>query len=357
MISKDSRSLEWIKEASQRNNAPDIGLVEKTIRAFSLLESLALSGLDFCFKGGSSLMLHFGGTKRMSIDVDIICPPGTDISKYLGKNAEEYGFTGAELVERRSRTNVPKSHAEYYYEVSYVTRQTREKILLDVLYEDQQYHRLESKPIASPFLIPEGEDVMVKVPCVEDLLGDKLTAFAPHTTGIPFRKGEKNCSMEVVKQLFDVSSLFDVVENLNLTAETYYRLAKLELAYRGIEGLPIENVLQDTIDSAMCIAAKGKLAEDDYRQYIDGVSRVRGFINSTKYTIDGAVTDSAKAAYLAACIKSGKMNLEKYSPDKIEQLRDLSIPTHSGAGLNKLKRQDVEAFYYWAKTLDLLEGK
>ena len=29
------------------------------------------------------------------------------------------------------------------------------------------------------------EYLTVKVPCVESILGDKLTAFAPHTTGIP----------------------------------------------------------------------------------------------------------------------------------------------------------------------------
>ena len=354
MIAKESRTQEWIHEASARNNSHDTGLVEKTIRAFSLLESLALSGLDFCFKGGSSLMLHFGSSKRLSIDIDIICPPGTDIREYLGKNAEEYGFSGVELVERRSRTNVPKTHAEYYYEVSYVTRQTREKVLLDVLYEDLQYHRVEKKPIVSPFLIAEGEDVFVKVPSVDDLLGDKLTAFAPHTTGIPFHKGEKNCSMEVVKQLFDVASLFDEVKDYSLTADTYKRLAKLELAYRNREDYPLDSVLQDTIDSALCIAANGKLKKEDYRLYVDGVSRVRGFIHSTKYTIDRAITDSAKAAYLAACIKSGNMIPDKYSPSRNEELRNLIIPAPINSGLNRLKRQDIEAFFYWAKTLELL---
>ena len=58
-------------------------------------------------------------------------------------------------------------------------------ILLDVLTEDNNYHAVESLPIKSPFLLTEGPDVLVKVPCKADLLGDKLTAFAPHTTGIP----------------------------------------------------------------------------------------------------------------------------------------------------------------------------
>jgi hypothetical protein len=40
------------------------------------------------------MMLLLGsGLHRLSIDVDIVCPPGTDIGKYLAK-FPEYGFTG-----------------------------------------------------------------------------------------------------------------------------------------------------------------------------------------------------------------------------------------------------------------------
>ena len=51
MILPESRSLTWIEETAKNNNAKDITLVEKTIRAFSLLEALARSGMEFCFKG------------------------------------------------------------------------------------------------------------------------------------------------------------------------------------------------------------------------------------------------------------------------------------------------------------------
>lgn len=117
MINPRSRSLEWITEVAQKMGVRDKALMEKTIRAFSLLEALARSGCPFLFKGGSSLMLHLNTSKRLSIDIDIICPPGTVIEDYLGKYAEEYGFGKVELVERISRTDVPKKHAKFYYEV------------------------------------------------------------------------------------------------------------------------------------------------------------------------------------------------------------------------------------------------
>lgn len=116
MIHPDSRTLSWIEQVAKDNKIKDIALVEKTIRAFSLLEALARSGCPFLFKGGSSLMLHLDTGKRLSIDIDIICPPGTRIEDYLEKYSEEYGFGEVKLVERISRTDIPKQHAKFFYQ-------------------------------------------------------------------------------------------------------------------------------------------------------------------------------------------------------------------------------------------------
>ena len=52
MIDPQSRSLEWIEQASGLiPNIADTALVEKAIRALSLLESLVRSGCPFVFKG------------------------------------------------------------------------------------------------------------------------------------------------------------------------------------------------------------------------------------------------------------------------------------------------------------------
>ena len=87
-------------------------------------------------------MLHLGTSRRLSIDVDIVCPPGLDIQEFLGKYGSEYGFLEAKEIERNSRTGVPKSHAEYRYAVTYPSGRPTDKILLDVLYEDINYKSL-----------------------------------------------------------------------------------------------------------------------------------------------------------------------------------------------------------------------
>ena len=67
MIHPDSRTIEWMTQVAAENKFPDIALIEKSIRAFSLLESLVLSGCPFVFKGGTALMLHMDSAKRLPL--------------------------------------------------------------------------------------------------------------------------------------------------------------------------------------------------------------------------------------------------------------------------------------------------
>ena len=347
MINPDSRSLKWITEAAQKAGVRDVALVEKTIRAFSLLEALARSGCPFVFKGGSSLMLHLNTSKRLSIDVDIICPPGTIIEDYLNQYAEEYGFGKVELVERISRTDVPKQHAKFYYEVSYPGNGGQDKILLDVLFEETHYSKIVTLPIQSRLLIIDEPLVLVKLPSHEDLLGDKLTAFAPHTTGIPFFKGQKKCTMEIIKQLFDVASLFDITDNLNITRQTFKKFAAVELQYRHLQPDNIQQVLDDIYQTSLTICMRGLENLEEYKLLQDGISRIGSFIHSEKYTLDSAIINAAKVAYLSKLIEKGIDEINHYVPADISQLSskvlELPIPTK----LNKLKKTHPEAFFYF----------
>lgn len=354
MILPESRNLEWIQKAAADHHASNPILVEKVIRAFSLLEALTRSGCPFIFKGGSSLMLHFGSSRRLSIDIDIVCPPGTDIEKYWGMYAADYGFTRVEAIDRIYRSDVPKTHAKCHYLVAYRTSSDVDNILLDVLTEENNYHAVESLPIKSPFLLTDGPDVLVNVPCKADLLGDKLTAFAPHTTGIPFYKGTRNCSMEIMKQMYDIASLIDATDDLTWTSETYRRMGALEMNYRRMEGSEIRSVAEDTIATALCISTNGYGNEKDFRFYADGIVRVRNFIHSERYNMIGAVRDAAKAAYAAACALNNIVTPERYDPQDAEALATSMISSSFSSRLNQLKTRNPEAFFYWLKTSELM---
>ncbi len=347
MIHPVSRTIEWMKQVAAENRFSDLVLIEKSIRAFSLLESLVLSGCPFVFKGGTALMLHLDSDKRLSIDIDIICPLGTNLEKYLHKYAHEYGFGDVKLVERISAHNIPKTHAKFYYLVSYVTNTETEFILLDVLFEDNHYYEIEKVPIQSRFIKLEGEPVMVNVPSKADMLGDKLTAFAPNTTGIPYFKGQKDCSMEIIKQLFDVASLFDVTNNLAVTSKTFKKFAEVELQYRNLDPENIAQVFDDIYQTSLCICLKGQVEPENFKILQAGIKRIQNFIHSEKYNIDSAIVNASKAAYLSVLIANGIMKATRFDPQNMEHLREAVIREPLPTKLNKLKKTNVEAFFYW----------
>lgn len=345
MIDPYSRTIEWIEEVHSQCHKVDKSLIEKSIRALSLLESLVLSGCPFVFKGGTCVMLHLDSDRRISVDIDIICPPATDITGYIQKYSAEYGFTSVKLVERRGRNNVPKSHAKFFYNISYRTNVDEGNILLDVLFEDIHYSKVERLPIRSRFIKNIGEDVYVNVPSIEDILGDKLTAFAPHTTGIPFFKGENPAFLEVIKQMYDIATLSDRVRDLSLVRETFMQFVKVELGYRNDETLTVNDVLNDIINTALTLSLRGLINKEEFEMLQGGVKRLDGFIVSERYVLDKAIRDSAKAAYMASLIKSGRNEIVRYTP---RAMMSLSGMMRLNTKLNKLKKVNPEAFYYWS---------
>lgn len=353
MIHPDSRTLAWIEKIAKENNVKDLALVEKSIRAFSLLEALVRSGCPLLFKGGTAEMLHLNSAKRLSIDVDIICPPGTQIEDYLKVYSTEYGFGEVELVERISRSDIPKKHAKYNYLVSYPEGGRQDKILLDVLFEENHYTQVVSLPIQSPFLKTEGAPVMVNLPSYQDMLGDKLTAFAPHTTGIPFFKGEKDCTMEINKQLFDIAALFDMTNDLTITAETFRKYAAVELLYRKADTTKLQDVLNDIFSTSLCICLRGKENPEEFKLLQNGISRVRSFIHSENYGLDNAIVNASKAAYLCKLIENGITEVHHYTPGNEQQLADAIISAPLPTNFNKLKKSNIEAFFYWNEIQNL----
>lgn len=357
MIKKECFTAEWIEQVSSELHYNDKNLIEKVIRALSLLEMLVKAGCPLVFKGGTALMLILGkSAHRLSIDIDLICPPGTNIEDYL-KSFADFGFINLELVERKQRddADIPKSHSKFFYQIAYRNdTDAQSYILLDVLYEDIHYFRTQQIAINCPFIRLEGKPLMVTVPSAEDILGDKLTAFAPNTTGIPYYRNGRSCSMEIAKQLYDVGRLFENVSDLQITKEALRKIAVVELSYRSF-GTDIGQVFNDIRQTALCISTRGKAGEGDFDLIQDGIIRVKSFMYKQRYLIDHAIIDAARAAYLATLIEKGINEIESYSNNPAD-IKDMVIRPSLPNKLNKLRSNLPEAYYYWAKTSELLEA-
>lgn len=286
MIKPSSFTHDWICKVSKENKADRI-LVEKAIRALALLEGLANSSLPFVFKGGTALMLMFQKPHRLSIDIDIIVSPRyNDIDAILHSICDSNGFTRFECQQRASTGDIPAKHYKFYYHS--VVEDKEASILLDVLFEENPYTVLLDQPVANDFIDTETPDVMVKVPDYNNLLADKMTAFAPRTIGIPYMKGNNSCGMEIIKQLYDIGRLFDKADDLLAINSTYSRIAEKELLYHNMS-CSVDDVLSDTMDNALSICFRFSHKGTDFDTLLLGIKQVTNHIFSESFHIEKAI--------------------------------------------------------------------
>ena len=201
MIDKKIYNIDYIHLLKERYNS-DPGLIERAIYAFGLLEAIKIVGMPFCFKGGTSLMLILDKPTRLSTDIDIMVEPGINIDDYIDKASKIFPFLKKEEDFRKGKNGIIKRHFKFTYFSS--VRNTEFYILLDVVFAHLPYAKTIEKEIKNELLITSGENLYVTIPTAECILGDKLTAFAPHTTGILLGQEKE---LEIAKQLYDTAIL------------------------------------------------------------------------------------------------------------------------------------------------------
>lgn len=356
MIDQEIITLEWIEKVTIENQNADKILIEKAIRALLLLEGLVKTDLSFVFKGGTALMLHLNSTKRLSIDIDIvISEKPEDLDDILDRVVTVQGFLRREKQNRTAESSIDKLHYKFFYTPNHRTINNEDYVLLDILFEPIQYQRLEQLKIQSSFVPQKKTPLTVKAPCVEDIAGDKLTAFAPNTTGIPYYKKGDSMSMEIIKQLYDIGNLADLVSDINIIRNTFMAFARTELLYRGLDNLTEHDVLDDIYQTALCIVTRGADGNGNFDELKRGIQRITRFVFSESYHLEKAITHASKTAYLAVLIKYGEDKIEKFT-DPL-QMEDWIIHEPMFTKLNKLKKSKPEAFFYWYKIFTLLNRK
>lgn len=350
MIKDEFFGKQKLVEVSQRLKV-DSGILERAVYALALLGHLADSGLPFMFKGGTSLLLHLPQPRRLSIDIDIFChaTPG-ELDAVVARIAHMAPFTGFEEQDRGIRGLPRRRHFKFHY--TSPTQGRSLHILLDVVEEASCPVDLIDKPIRTPFIEVERE-VLVRVPTLEALLGDKLTAFAPRTIGVPFQPANgKPCdTMQVVKQLFDVAELIGHAGDMSAVARAYDAMQVLENGYRGGD-FTREQTLDDTRDACLTLATRdlrGVARSEEADWLLDGAQRLRSHLIGGRFTLDDARIAAGKVALLGTVLRHGRVDLEpaalRYHGD-VEAIRPLQIAGEWQV-LNRLKAANPEAFFYW----------
>lgn len=345
MITNQSRLPEWIMGIRKASGGRDPILIEKMIMALTLVEELRLSGLDFIFKGGTSLLLLLGTPRRFSIDIDVLVTERTEPENYIQAVMEKGVFHRYEENQRTGE--LPKQHYKFFF--NSVIESKESHILLDILFEENPYLRLQEINLQSPLLPTAGKTTRITCPTIEGLLADKLTAFAPHTTGIPYGTHKE---LEIAKQLFDIGILFDSATDLKLVGQVYENIASTQLSYHNLSRLTPADVLQDTFDTACIIGRRGSTASDEYAEMLEGFKKLAAFIYSGYFSLDTAILCAAKTAYLASLLLTHENMLKRFETGQDIASWTISDPNYNK--LNKIKKTSPEAFFYFFRALDLM---
>ena len=241
-------------------------IYEKVVHAFYLLEKIANLNYDFVFKGGTSLMLLLNTFNRFSVDIDILMKP----KDQDGICNDVFTLKDDKFIEieedKRKPVDIIKRHFKFYFKSIYGSHDEKDNpyILLDIVFDEMEYVGLAKHKINSHFVETDDPYLEVNIPSIDEMLGDKLTAFAPKTIGILYTRPNQIRSkhVEIIKQLYDVAKLFDNMVDLNLVKETYIKVANVQIKNRNLS-LNYEDTLKDSIEACKLIITQNRKESDN----------------------------------------------------------------------------------------------
>lgn len=305
MISDKNFDKERINKLAKNHNVSNEHL-EKLACAFKVLETLSENQIDFIFKGGTSILLLLNKLNRLSIDIDILCPKNKKeeiISRI--KNIKSSFFSKIDEQKRPPKPGVDKAHFQFNYD-SVIDEEVEESfVLLDVVFEDDVYSLVQIKDINNGLFDFEEPIFKVNLPTIDELIGDKLVAFAPHTSGIKFTdfyKDERPKHIEIIKQLYDISTLLDYSIDFESISKTYRNLIINSLPfYENVKR--VEDCLEDTILTCSNIIAYGEFgSKEEYRILMQGLNGFNAYVLGENVSNEALVKMAVKVYILATKI-------------------------------------------------------
>ena len=348
MISPETFSAGHIRRI-QKQSRRDPALIERSIFALGLLEAIARTDLQLIFKGGSALMLLLDRPRRFSTDIDIVVAPGIEVEKHLEIAATIWPFIEIREHFRNVVDQIEKRHFKFTFASPLTNREYT--IPLDILFEENPYSTTVEKSINNELLVIENPVVNVLIPNSNCIIADKLSAFAPHTTGIRYNADKE---LEIIKQLYDVATLLDYVDDFAEVKTNYKGIANTEIWYRGIDVTP-EDALRDAINAAVCVAGRGLYNPDEYSLLKKGILNISNHIYSESFNGEVAVQRACMVMYLAAAILTDQDSLPDLKDD--EYYLSAIVRADEYKKLGYVRKMDSLAYKYLFEAVEMLSEK
>ena len=341
----------------------DLRNLEKCTLALELVCRLQRQGLDFIFKGGTSLLLHCNPARRLSIDVDILSlEPVERFQEVLQKITWDAPFVRWDHQEHRDREAPPTKHFKAFY-ISALSGQ-EENVQLDVICAENPYARTIEAPVNTSFLEID-EETRVRIPSASCLLADKIAAFAPTTIGYPYYPivaatglPTEPRPIKVIKHLYDIGVLADIATNSSEAIATYGKIHAEQIKYRGIDHT-LADTLHDTQMAAYHVCRIGGKRQNAanveaiaHREILTrGITALSSHLFTEPFQRADSQVAAAKAALAARMIlyDATDFNLttflsESYNPTDL-RTAELTGPWEHIS--QPLKKGNIEAFRIW----------
>ncbi len=300
MINKITYTTEWQEKTLTYTKQKNL-VLEKVTYALSLLELISNSNVEFVFKGGTSLMLLLDKLNRFSVDIDILVLE-SNLEEFIdGIDIKDTIFTSFK-EDFRTYRGIKKRHFKFFYKSN--LDQTEQYVILDIVYEPIAYQNYTTKKIDFDFINTQKPYNEIKIPVVEEILGDKLTAFAPNTIGVKYADEKYT---EIIKQLFDVSILSKNSSSLNMVLETYKTISAHEIILRKLPKITYMDCIEDSLEALRVLLSNGNYGNKS--NFLSLQRGIRGFNNflTERFTINSVFQHAANVYILYVKLKVGSI--------------------------------------------------
>lgn len=155
-------------------------------------------------------------------------------------------------------------------------------------------------------------------------------------------------SMEISKQLFDLGCLLEEVTDLDITYQSFQKIAQEEL----VNTITIQTVLEDTVATALLLARRERNKVEPnasrFQELYNGLKRFQSFLMTGRFNIEQAIETAAKVAYLATCFKHKQPEL---FTNLVEANNLIENPAYNF--LNRYRKVKNRTYAYWYNVLKM----
>ena len=134
----------------------------------------------------------------------------------------------------------------------------------------------------------------------------------------------------------------DAAMDFKVVRDVFKRIAPIELAYRE-QPEDLSLVFEDIRQTALCISTRGLEGKGQFQLLQDGITSMQPFTIGSRYVIEDATVDAAKAALLATMIERGVDEFIPYSQAR-NNLANLRLAQSVPMRLARLRRKQANCF-------------